>query len=251
MSQAETEADVPAVPEDATDAPPAEPSSREAEPVDGAGRADGSARDEPDTDEPDRGGSDAGTAATKPRPKAKPKPFPPVPPAQLEGAVEAILLASGDVLTVERLRDLLGLQSVVHVREALEGISKRWRETAMSVEIQSVAGGVRVTTRPDFAEYVTRLSRRPAADRLSPSLMETLSIVAYRQPVPRVEVERIRGVQAGEALRNLLDRRLLKVVGRSDQPGRPLLYGTTRRFLEVFGLASLKDLPKQGDLQKM
>ena len=183
--------------------------------------------------------------------KKSPKPFAPVPPERLEGALEALLLVSGDVLTVERMRDLLGLSSVIHVREALDRIQTRWQEAGLAVEIQSLAGGFRVTTRPEYAEYVQRLSRRPASDRLSPSLLETLSIVAYRQPVARVEVERIRGVQAGEALRNLLERRLLKVTGRSDQPGRPLLYGTTRRFLEVFGLGSLKDLPKKGDLKNL
>jgi segregation and condensation protein B len=175
----------------------------------------------------------------------------PPPPERLEGAVEAMLLAAGDSLSHERLRDLLGLPSVTHVREAVERIRVRWREQALPIELQEVAGGTRVVTRPEYAAYVKRLSRRGATDRLSPSLLETLSIVAYKQPVPRVEIERIRGVQAGEALRGLLDRRLVKVVGRSEQPGRPLLYGTTKRFLETFGLGDLADLPKGGDLQKM
>ncbi len=190
--------------------------------------------------------AEADEAAARPQ-RRRARELSTVPPDRLAGAVEALLLASGDVLTVERMRDLLGLTSVVHVREALEGISVRWAEAGLAVELQEVAGGVRVTTRPEYAEYVRRLSRRPDVDKLSPSLMETLSIVAYRQPAPRVEVERIRGVQCGEGLRSLLDRRLLKVVGRSDQPGRPLLYGTTRRFLEVFGLKSLEDLPTMGD----
>ena len=103
----------------------------------------------------------------------------------------------------------------------------------------------------EFAEYVRRLSRRPEVDRLTPSLLETLSIVAYRQPVPRVEVERIRGVQSGEPLRALLERRLLKVTGRSDQPGRPLLYGTSQQFLTAFGLKDLKDLPSASDLKRL
>lgn len=193
-----------------------------------------------------------GAEGGKKRPsKRKAREFTPVPPDRLEGAVEALVLAAGDVLTLERIRDLLGLTSVIHIREALASITARWAEAQMAVELQEVAGGLRVTTRPEYAEYVRRLSRRPEVDKLSPSLMETLSIVAYRQPVPRVEVERIRGVQCGEALRSLLERRLLKVVGRSDQPGRPLLYGTTRRFLEVFGLKSLKDLPKKGDLKRL
>jgi segregation and condensation protein B len=204
-----------------------------------------------DAEAPDAGDDDPGTAPeAQARPKAKKKaPHSPVPPERLVGAVEALLLVSGDVLTPERLRDLLGLTSVIHVREAIESLRGRWSELA--VEVQEVAGGWRVTTRPEYAEYVARLQRRPATDRLSPSLLETLSIVAYRQPVPRLEVERIRGVQGSDALRNLLDRRLVKVVGRSDQPGRPLLYGTTRRFLEVFGLHSLKDLPKKSDLKSL
>lgn len=191
-----------------------------------------------------------GSAEAAPR-RPRARDVTPVPPDRLEGAVEALLLAAGDVLTVERLRDLLGLTSVIHVREALERIAARWQDAGLAVELQALAGGFRVTTRPEYAEYVRRLSRRPEGDKLTPALMETLSIVAYRQPVPRVEVERIRGVQCGEALRGLLDRRLLKVVGRSDQPGRPLLYGTTRRFLEVFGLKSLKDLPGKGDLKRL
>jgi segregation and condensation protein B len=201
--------------------------------------------------DPDEGAGDEAAEAPPRAAKRKPREFGPVPPDRLEGAVEALLLASGDVLTVERMRDLLGLSSVIHVREALDAITARWSEAHLAVELQEVAGGIRVTTRPEYAEYVRRLSRRPDVDKLSPSLMETLSIVAYRQPAPRVEVERIRGVQCGDALRSLLERRLVKVVGRSDQPGRPLLYGTTRRFLEVFGLNSLKDLPKKGDLKRL
>ena len=217
------------------------------EPAEAPAEAPGGA---PPVEAEEAAGSEGGEATEKPK-RRRPRDLPPVPPDRLEGAVEALLLAAGDVLTLERMRDLLGLTSVIHVREALDAITARWAETGMAVELQEIAGGVRVSTRPEYAEYVRRLSRRPEVDRLSPSLMETLSIVAYRQPAPRVEVERIRGVQCGEALRSLLERRLIKVVGRSDQPGRPLLYGTTRRFLEVFGLKSIKDLPKKGDLKRL
>lgn len=193
--------------------------------------------------------SEPGAETTRAR-RAEPRPTPP-PLDRLEGAVEAVLLSSGESLTAERIRDVLGLPSAVHVREAVAAIRERWAAARLPVEIQDVAGGHRVTTRPEYAEYVRRLWRKPAADRLSQTLLETLSIVAYKQPVARAEVERIRGVQCGEALRALLDRRLVKVAGRSDQPGRPLLYATTSRFLEVFGLAGLEDLPNAKDLARL
>jgi segregation and condensation protein B len=195
-------------------------------------------------------GSEPGAPAKERRAKADPPPTPP-PADRLEGAIEACLLAAGEALSAERLRDLLGLPSAVHVKEAVAAIRARWEGARLPVELQEVAGGHRVVTRPEYAEYVGRLSRKGGADRLSKTLLETLSIVAYRQPVARAEVERIRGVQSGDALRGLLDRRLVKVSGRSDQPGRPLLYATTTRFLEVFGLASLADLPNAKDLVRL
>jgi segregation and condensation protein B len=130
-------------------------------------------------------------------------------------------------------------------------VRQRWQAAGLSIEIQEVAGGVRVVTRPEFAEYVRRMQRHVNEGRLSQGQLETLSIVAYRQPVARPEIERIRGVQVGETLRALLDKRLIKVVGRSDQPGRPLLYGTTSRFLTAFGLNDVKDLPSARDLARL
>jgi segregation and condensation protein B len=176
---------------------------------------------------------------------------PPPPPERLVGAIEALLLAAGEVLTAARLRDVLGLPSQAPVREALEQVRARWQAAGLSIELQDVAGGVRVVTRPEYAEYVRRMQRHVNEGRLSQGQLETLSIVAYRQPVARPEIERIRGVQVGETLRALLDKRLVKVVGRSDQPGRPLLYGTTSRFLTAFGLNDVKDLPSARDLARL
>lgn len=231
-------------PVDPTAAPtPADPTPADpaAPPAGDATDAEAAAQDAAD---------EASEAKAGGRRRGEAPPTPP-PPERLEGAVEAVLLASGEALSAERIRDLLGLPSALPVRDVLTAIRARWRDAGLPVEIQDVAGGHRVVTRPEFSEYVRRLWRRPPSDRLSTSLLETLSIVAYKQPVARVEIERIRGVQCGEALRQLLERRLLKVAGRSDHPGRPLLYATTTRFLEVFGLASLEDLPNAKDLARL
>lgn len=234
---------------DASDTSDAAGASADA-PSDAVPAADdeGDASETSAADDQEPGEGDEGDGGRR---RAKKADGPPPPPERLEGAVEALLLAAGEALTAERVRDLLGLPSALHVREAVEAIRTRWKAAGLSVEIQDVAGGHRVVTRPEYAEYVRRLWRRPAADRLSATLLETLSIVAYKQPVARAEIERIRGVQCGEALRQLLERRLLKVSGRSDQPGRPLLYATTVRFLEVFGLAGLEDLPNAKDLARL
>lgn len=208
--------------------------------------AEAAAEEAPAVEEPTTDEAPAEAPPERKKPEWKPPP-----PERLEGAIEALLLVAGDVVRVERLRDLLGLQSVVPVREALAAIEARWTESGLAFEVEQVGGGVRVVTRPEYAEYVGRLSRRPASDKLSRAQLETLCIVAYKQPVGRAEVERIRGVQAGEPLRALLERRLLKVAGRSDQPGRPLLYGTTQLFLTAFGLNDLKDLPAPKDIQRL
>jgi segregation and condensation protein B len=210
----------------------------------------GAGEDEEREGEDASGEAAAEEASEKARRRKAPS-FAPPPAERLEGAVEALLLAAGESLSDERLRDLLGLPSAVHVRAAVEAVRARWGAAGLPVEIQDVAGGRRVVTRPEYAEYVSRLHKKAAADRLSKTLLETLSIVAYRQPVARAEIERVRGVQSGDALRALLDRRLVKVSGRSDQPGRPLLYATTTRVLEVFGLASLSDLPNAKDLVRL
>ena len=149
--------------------------------------------DSPEEAAPD----DAEASEAKPK-KEKPA-WPPPPPERLDGAVEAILLVAGDVVRFGRLRDLLGLQSVLPVREAVGRVQEKWQAAGLAMELEEVGGGVRVVTRPEYAEYVGRLLKRPVSDKLSRTQLETLCIVAYKQPVGRAEVERIRGVQAGRA----------------------------------------------------
>ena len=122
--------------------------------------------------------------------------------------------------------------------------------TILQSQTGDISGGFRILTRPIYAPWIRRLKRRDREARLTPAALETLAIVAYRQPVLRADVEKIRGVDVGGSMRTLIERGLLKVVGRAEEPGSPMLYGTTKRFLSVFGLKSLKDLPKGQELRE-
>jgi segregation and condensation protein B len=176
------------------------------------------------------------------------KPAAPEAPRDLIGAVEAVLWVAQEPLTVKKLASLTGAPGVAEVRSAISELRRRLAARRSSIELVEVAGGLRLTTRPAYAPWLQRLFEGPAAGvRLSGAAAETLAIVAYRQPVVRAEVEAIRGVGCGEVLRQLLEVDLLRIVGRSDELGRPLLYGTTGRFLELYGLGSLDDLPGRGE----
>lgn len=167
---------------------------------------------------------------------------------ELVRAVAALVFASPDPLSEGRLVNLLGSVKKAHVREALETLGENLEASGLPFVLKAIAGGWRLFTAPDMAEVVARLARARKIERISPAALETLAIIAYRQPVTKAEIEAIRGVQAGAILRSLVDRGLAKVTGRADQPGSPLQYGTTKEFLDRFELESLKDLPRDGEL---
>jgi len=129
------------------------------------------------------------------------------------------------------------------VRDAVSQLNELYEETGRSFRIERLAGGWQVMTLPRYANVLGRLHRTRAQSKLSPAALETLAIVAYKQPILRADVEAIRGVASGEVLRSLMERHLVKIAGRAEEIGRPILYGTTKSFLELFGLSSLKDLP--------
>jgi len=160
--------------------------------------------------------------------------------------VEALLFASDRPLSDRRVLELLGLSdgSPKEVTAAVDALNRIYAETGRCFRIESVAGGHRVLTATAFGPVIERLRGERDQSRLSQAALETLAIVAYRQPVLRAELEAIRGVACGEVLRTLIERRLVRVSGRAEIVGRPLLYGTTREFLKVLGLASVDDLPK-------
>lgn len=171
-------------------------------------------------------------------------------PEDLEREVAALLFASSDPVSLGRLGSLLGGVPKAQLTDALAALAERLGASGLPWELREIAGGWQLFTTPDMAETVAVLSKARKDEKVSPAALETLAVVAYRQPVTKAEIEAIRGVQVGPILRALVDRGLIKVAGRSDDPGRALLYATTRQFLDVFGLAGLDDLPRDGELLK-
>ncbi len=164
--------------------------------------------------------------------------------------IEALLMAGSRPVTETRLAELLGINGkgvAETVRAAIEALNGDYEKSGRVFRAQRVAGGWQLFTLPAFAPLVTRLQKDSRDARLSQPALETLSIIAYRQPIMRAEIEAIRGVACGEVLRALLERRLVKIVGRAEQPGRPMLYGTSPHFLKVFGLPAIDALPVLGD----
>jgi segregation and condensation protein B len=158
--------------------------------------------------------------------------------------IEAALFAANRPVTLEELQTLDGEATAADVRAALEELREHYDFDGHAVELVELAGGYQVLTRRAFAEAIERAQLAVRTPRLTAAALETLAVIAYRQPVGRAEIEEIRGVSAGGVLRTLQERGLIEVVGRSEGMGRPLLYGTTPLFLELLGLGDLGELPR-------
>jgi len=161
-----------------------------------------------------------------------------------ERLIEAYLMVHSEPVAVRKLMVALGFEDPTAVRTAILGMNQRYDRSGRAYRIEEVAGGLQLLTRKQFAYWVRRLEDVPGEQMLSVGMMETLAIIAYRQPVVRAEVEAIRGVGCDEVLRQLLQRNLVRIAGRQEELGRPFLYGTTREFLQLFGLQSLDNLPR-------
>lgn len=169
---------------------------------------------------------------------------------ELASAVSALVYASPEPISERRLQSLLEGPRLERIRAALGTLRERLLNSGLPYELRALAGGYQILTTPDVGEIVQRLAKVRKTERISGAALETLAVVAYRQPVSKAEVEAIRGVQAGPILRTLIERGLVRVSGRSDDPGHPLQYGTTKEFLDRFGLGSLADLPRDGELAR-
>lgn len=182
--------------------------------------------------------------------QTQPADTPVVLPEDMDAWVEAALVTSERPMTAARVAEAIGAGGAsAAVEESVAALNEQYARNGRSFRIEKVAGAWQVVTLPKYAGVLDGLKRTKLDNRLSASQLETLAIVAYKQPIVRADIEAIRGAATGEVLRALMDKHLVKVVGRAEELGRPMLYGTTKQFLEVFGLGSLKDLPQADELK--
>ena len=168
----------------------------------------------------------------------------------LQAILESLLFAADHPLSVAEISQWLPDHSAQDIRAGLLALEQEYQSMKRSYFLKEVARGYQLRTRKEFAPYILRM-QRTSPSRLSQASLETLAIIAYKQPVLRQEIERLRGVDVGGILRTLLEKGLVRIVGRKNLPGRPHIYGTTKKFLEVFDLTDLSDLPKLKEIKKL
>ena len=169
----------------------------------------------------------------------------------LKSAVEAMLFASDKPLLIDQIRKALDNLDGNEVRRILEEIKIDYEQSGRGMRLVEVAGGFRMITSPDFAPFLKKLFKDRTTDRLSKPALETLAIIAYKQPLTRLEIETLRNVNVDGVMKSLTDKNLVRICGRKKVSGRPFVYGTTRQFLEYFGLKSLNELPKMEDFSAL
>ena len=167
----------------------------------------------------------------------------------IKNIIESLLFVADEPLTIDRFKKIISGAEAKELRAALEELKADYETRQGGFFLNQVAGGYQIRTRPEYVEWIKRLLQ-PKPMRLSKAALETLAIIAYKQPVIRSDVEHIRGVDCGGVLRVLLERKFIRVLGRKEIAGRPLIYATTKRFLEVFDLKNLKDLPTPKEIEE-
>ena len=165
--------------------------------------------------------------------------------------LEAVLFVADEALPLRRLVQLATLAEVSEAQELIEQLNAAYDSAASSFRVERVATGYRLLTRRDFVFWLDKLHQRQSSQKLTPPMLETLAIVAYRQPLTRADLEAVRGVQSAEMLKQLMERELVRIAGEDDSLGRPFLYETTRKFLELYGLQTLDDLPMSDRLRRL
>ena len=170
---------------------------------------------------------------------------------ELTGILEALLFMVADPLPINRIVALLGAVPKHEIEQALARLKEDYAQEGRGLHLAEIAGGYRIVTKPDYAPWIKRLDKVKPPAKLSRSALESLAIIAYKQPIVRAEIEQIRGVETSGVLRTLLERKLVRIVGRKEEPGRPIMYGTTKFFLEHFGLRDLSQLPPLREFKEL
>jgi len=161
-----------------------------------------------------------------------------------------ILFASDEPISATRLMNIAEISSTKQVSDCIAELNEKYEQTNSAFKIATIAGGYQMMTHKVYNHWLLKLIRVRTETKLTQAALETLAIISYKQPIIRADVEAIRGVSSGEMIRSLMQKGVVKITGRAEVLGRPMLYGTTKKFLEVFGLSSLKDLPKVEELKK-
>ena len=170
---------------------------------------------------------------------------------ELKAIVESLLFVSSEPLPVQRLLAVIGDVTKVELTQALKTLGEELEQEGRGLRLAEVAGGFRLVTKQEYAGWIKRLDKAKSAAKLSRSALESLAIIAYKQPIVRSEIEEIRGVETSGVVRTLLERKLVRIVGRKEVPGRPIMYGTTKYFLEHFGLNDLSQLPPLREFKEL
>ena len=168
----------------------------------------------------------------------------------IKNIIESLLFVSEKPLLIDQIKNIITGAEIKDIQDSLSALLDEYESRKGGFHLCEVAGGYQIRSRPEYSYWIKQLIK-PASHRLSMAALETLTIIAYRGPVIRNEIEHIRGVDCGGIIRMLLEKKLVRIVGRKKIPGRPLLYATTRQFLELFGLKDRKDLPTQKEIEEI
>ncbi len=168
---------------------------------------------------------------------------------EIKPIVESLIFAAEEPITLRKLIDIVEGADSAQIQEAITRLKNDYDMQGRTFQIEEVAGGYQLFSKPEYYEWIAKLRKKSGETKLSQAALETLAIIAYKQPILRANLESIRGVQSGQIIRLLMEKDLVKVVGRDESLGHPLLYGTTKKFLEYFGLKDIKDLPKIEELE--
>ncbi|NQT27126.1 SMC-Scp complex subunit ScpB [candidate division KSB1 bacterium] len=170
---------------------------------------------------------------------------------KIQGIVEALIFASDEPLPLKQIQDLIDDVKPSQIKNTVDTLNHDYKQTGRAFQIVESAGGYQMVTRDSYSQYLRKLFQKKIKSRLSQAALETLSVIAFKQPVSRVEVDAIRGVNSDGVVHTLLERKLITITGRAEGAGRPLLYATTKGFLRYFGINDVSDLPKPRELEEL